>query len=52
MENLIKINIDIKDKKVLKRICESLEKKDALKRHVKSGLPLKLFKALHASQRV
>lgn len=52
MENIIKIVVDVKDKKVVKQLSDSIDKKEALKRHVKSGLPLKLFKPLHASQRI
>jgi hypothetical protein len=47
MANLIKIKVDIKDKGQVKKLEESIKKKEALKSHVKSDLPLKLFKPLH-----
>ena len=39
-----RIKINSKDKKVVKQLRESIERKEALKKHVKSGMPLKTFK--------
>ena len=38
-----RVKIDSKDAKVAKRLHESVERKEALKNHVKSGMPLKTF---------